>query len=295
MLEQDADLERQSLGEDLAKKLARYLGASAQVTRKPFDMALPTAMYAIAHRGSTEDGAQGLLDGMASGALPELDTEGLRIQLASVLAGDGLLASGGRFLHQLLGDQLDAVLDRLAALCEVDRGGMSRIVALAVPLAMGIIAKRVHTHDLDASSLSRFLADEKSNVALLVPASLRSTLGAGAAFALTPRWCGAWPPRWRARRPCPRGGPSTRSPLRPGRRWCLWRRRRSRRTWRPCSRLIPARGSFSSVLVTRTPPHRKLCSSRRVARRRSSTISYRGASRPIASGSRPASTAPARR
>jgi len=174
MLEQETELP--SFSDAILETLARHIGASPETTKQALDAALPASMYAIADRGSTEDGARRLLDGMARGELPALDTDELRRRLADPELDDRSLFADDRLAEEIFGDRRDLVLDDLASLSDIDRDGVRKIVAVAAPLAMGIVGRRAHTERRDAGGLARFLAEEKPSVAMRLPESMRSTL-----------------------------------------------------------------------------------------------------------------------
>jgi OmpA-OmpF porin, OOP family len=179
-------MEISSLGQQfvqggLLDSISRFVGGDRDTTRKTLSAALPTTMYGIADRGSTEVGAAGLLDELKSGRAPQVDISELGSLLGDPQRSQQLVTSSGGFLERMLGPKLGTLLGALSSFGGGDRGVTSKILSLAAPLALGVVGKRVHEGGLDAGGLASFLGDQKSKVASMIPGPLRQTLGLPAA------------------------------------------------------------------------------------------------------------------
>src|SRR5262245_35642855 len=98
----------------MSDTISRFVGGPPEATKKTFDAAMPTTMYAIADQGSTEIGARGLLDGLRSGQAPQLDVADLGRTLGNPQASDKLLTTGGGFLERTLGSKLGGMIGALS-------------------------------------------------------------------------------------------------------------------------------------------------------------------------------------
>jgi outer membrane protein OmpA-like peptidoglycan-associated protein len=177
-MERDDNLEAPQIHGGLFDTITRFIGGgSSDATKKTFEAAIPTAMLALAHHGSTERGAQGLLDGMRDGRFPQLDAQDIGRTLGDPQASDRLMASSGGMLEHLLGGRMGGVLDGLSSHGGLGRGGSSKLLALAAPLALAVIGKRAREGQHDARGLSGFLLTQTSRVAMLVPPSIARSFG----------------------------------------------------------------------------------------------------------------------
>lgn len=174
-----SDLEQPLLQGRLLESLGRFVGAGPEATKRTFKAAIPSSMYALAEHGSSEVGARSLLDGLRSGKAPQLEIGELGDTLADPQASDRLMTTSGAFLERIAGGRLGGILDGLTSHGGVGRSAATKLMALAAPLALGVIGKRAREENLDARGLSGFLRDQKPKVATLVPKSLRRFVGLG--------------------------------------------------------------------------------------------------------------------
>nr|UXE44859.1 hypothetical protein Hi04_10k_c3807_00024 [uncultured bacterium] len=157
--------------------LSRFVQESPEATQRALRGALPTATYAVAEYGSTEAGAGTLLDGFANNRLPTPDVEGLGRQLSEPDTAQRAVSESHGFLRGILGDRMGPVVDALASQCGVSNAAMSKIFAVAAPLALGAIGRRARADNLDARGLAMFLSQQKAQVARMVPAGIGGVLG----------------------------------------------------------------------------------------------------------------------
>jgi outer membrane protein OmpA-like peptidoglycan-associated protein len=176
-----SNLGQSLLSGGLLNTISRFVGGSPEATKKTFGAALPASMYAIADHGSTEVGARSLLDGLRSGQAPQMEVGDLERTLADPQASDRLMTSSGGFLERLLGNRAGGLFDALSSFGGLGSGACSKVMALAAPLAMGLIGRRAREGNLDAGGLSRFLRDQKPSLASQLPGPLRSVMGLPAA------------------------------------------------------------------------------------------------------------------
>jgi outer membrane protein OmpA-like peptidoglycan-associated protein len=183
-LTKERNMDLSNLGQPFAQgglidSISHFVGGQPDATRKTLNAALPATMYGIADAGSSELGARSLLDGLRSGQAPQLDIGDLGRTLSDPQAADKLVTSGRGFLERTLGSKLNGVVGALSSFGGGDRGVTSKLLALAAPLALGVIGRHASENKLDARGLSDFLSSQKSRIAALVPGPLRSLLGAG--------------------------------------------------------------------------------------------------------------------
>jgi OmpA-OmpF porin, OOP family len=173
MMDNLSDVERPLVSGELKDNVARFVGARPESASKAFEAALPAAMYAIAEHGSSESGARGIIEGLKSGQIPELDPRDVGPTLEDPRARERLTAVGLDFAERLFGKRHGAVLAAIGDTGGLNREGAGRLLALAGPLAMGIVGKRVRSEKLDAAGLARFLSDQKAKVGASLPDTLR--------------------------------------------------------------------------------------------------------------------------
>jgi hypothetical protein len=168
----------EDLGEPLTGRLldplSRFTGESPEDTQRTFRRALPLSMYAIADYGSSEAGAQSLLDGYRSGTAPELSVDDLGTVLTDPVATRQLSTRGSSFLDQILGDRREGLVAALAEGTAANPTAVWKVLSIATPLALRVIGNRVRSGNFDAAGLSTFLSGQKAALAQNLPGGVSS-------------------------------------------------------------------------------------------------------------------------
>jgi outer membrane protein OmpA-like peptidoglycan-associated protein len=162
----------------LLDSISHLVGSTPETTKKTLGAAIPATMYSIADHASTDTGAASLIDGLKSGSAPQLDVSELGRTLDDPLASERLMKTSGGFLERMMGGSgLGGLVSKLSSFGGGDRGVVSKLLALAAPIALGLVGRKVREGGLDAHGLAGVMRDEKSKVASLVPGALRDTIG----------------------------------------------------------------------------------------------------------------------
>jgi outer membrane protein OmpA-like peptidoglycan-associated protein len=142
---------------DLAGKL---VGESPGATQTAVTSALPALVAAIAQKGATADGAQGVLSLLDN---PALNTGALS-NLSGLLGGQGstsLTNAGSGLLSSLLGDKSEALAGTLASVSGLRNAqSASSLLALLAPIVLTFIKRLVSEKGLGASGLASVLAGQ---------------------------------------------------------------------------------------------------------------------------------------
>jgi hypothetical protein len=174
-------------GGGMLENLSRFLGESPDATQRALKSVLPTAGYAVADYGSTQSGAQNLIDGFANQRLPAMDVEGVSRSLSDPDATQRLMSSSGGFLQNIVGGRMGGIVDALSTQTGMGGAGIMKLLSLAAPLVLGSISRRVREGNLDAGSLSGFLSQQKTQLGQLLPGGVGNVLGASASRSVVPR------------------------------------------------------------------------------------------------------------
>jgi hypothetical protein len=231
---------------DLAGKL---VGESPGATQTAVTSALPALVAAIAQKGATADGAQGVLSLLDN---PALNTGALS-NLSGLLGGQGstsLTNAGSGLLSSLLGDKSEALAGTLASVSGLRNAqSASSLLALLAPIVLTFIKRLVSEKGLGASGLASVLAGQGQFLQGTLDRRLTGALGFASPSALLDSLGGKAPRRWVQRvqqwhLPAPQ---SDRQGLRrQARRSAQGPRRRARRS-------VPARLRPTSRPVRREP------------------------------------------
>lgn len=172
------DLISRGLGGDFANTAGSLLGESSAGTRSALDAALPALLGGLVKKGSTAQGAAGVLDLLkASG----VDASALG-NIAGALGGGGLARqadAGSSVLTALFGDKVGALSSAIAGPAGVKSSSVTTLVAAAAPFVLGLLKRHVSDGNLGASGLQSLLLGQKDTLASRLPEYVTRSLGWG--------------------------------------------------------------------------------------------------------------------
>jgi len=124
-------------------QLSGMMGESEDATGKAVQAALPSLMGAMVSKGSTESGAQELLD-LMNNQPDDLDVTGV---LGNLLGDQGstsrLAEQGGSIVSGLLGNKSRGMFDMIASVAGIKKEGDSSMMGMLAPIAMGMVRKQL--------------------------------------------------------------------------------------------------------------------------------------------------------
>lgn len=172
------DLISQGLGGDFANTAGSLLGESPAGTRSALDAALPALLGGLIKKGSTAQGAAGVLDLIkASGIEPS--TLG---PIGSALGSGGLARyadAGAGILPALFGDKVGALSNAIAGPAGIRPASVTSLVSVAAPFVLGLLKGQATQSGLGASGLQGLLLAQKDTVASRLPEYVTRALGWG--------------------------------------------------------------------------------------------------------------------
>ncbi len=174
------DLARAQLTPEVIQRASSLVGETPASTQRAMEAAAPTIFAGIVQEGSSVTGASHLLR--------ILEESGLSGSMAGVAerneaesgALDSLVATGTELFGRLFGGRVGSLVDVTAHSSGVKHSSMSSLLGLATPLVLGAVGSEVASRHLDAAGLSRMLAEQKSNVARMLPTGAAAALGLSA-------------------------------------------------------------------------------------------------------------------
>jgi OmpA-OmpF porin, OOP family len=160
--------------------ISGLLGESEAATKSGLGAILPTVLGSVISKGSTAQGAGGLMDMLKSGG----HDGGILDNFGSILGGGGsgvsnLLSGGGGIISSLLGDKVGGVVNLISGLSGLKGGSATSLMSMAAPLVMGLIGKQTASQGLNASGLMSMLGGQSEFVKAAMPAGVSNLLGFG--------------------------------------------------------------------------------------------------------------------
>jgi hypothetical protein len=148
-------LVQQLTGTNALSQLSKDIGADESTTSNAVSTAIPLLMTALARNASDPDGAASLHN-----ALEKDHDGGVLDDIPSYLANPNV-DDGNGILRHTLGGQQQAVEQSLAGSTGLDPAMIAKLLAMAAPLVLGMLAKQQKQGGLDNNGLTDMLNNEK--------------------------------------------------------------------------------------------------------------------------------------
>jgi len=162
---------------DSLSSVASAVGQNPATTQSAIAAALPALIGGLANKASTPDQASGLLDLITRN---KLDSDTFASASSAVKAPGGinsLINVGRPLLDSIFGSRSGAIIDWVASRSGVSRSSSSSLVSIALPIVLGLVAKRLRSTGWSASNLTRLMADQRMYLQD-APATLAGVLSA---------------------------------------------------------------------------------------------------------------------
>jgi OmpA-OmpF porin, OOP family len=161
---------------DSLNSIASALGESPVMTQSAFAAALPALIGGIVNKATTTDQASNLLDLITRN---KLDSDTFAHPSTAVRASGGinsLMTVGGPLMEAIFGNRSGAISEWVASRGGVNRSSSSSLLSIALPIVLGLIAKRIRSTGWNAANLVRLMDDQRAYLQD-APAGLARVLG----------------------------------------------------------------------------------------------------------------------
>jgi outer membrane protein OmpA-like peptidoglycan-associated protein len=184
-MESVMDMAQGFFGGDMLGRVSSWLHESPAGTKAAVQDALPVSLLGLANQASSEEGSRALLGRFQRGDYPHLEADELGRAVSDPETTDRLVQSNRGFTEGMFGGKLGPIVDGMAEHSGVSKAAISKVLALATPVVLGMIGKRAVSQNLDAGGLRSYLGEQQKLAARVLPASLTRLLVPGGAAAAT--------------------------------------------------------------------------------------------------------------
>ena len=170
------DMLKDQVSGDLGSQAAKFLGESESNVGSALSNILPSILGSVIDKGSTEEGANGLMN-----VLKDADTSILG-NIGGLFGGgagavNGLLNSGSGILSFLMGNKIGGVVDILMKVTGMKSSATSSLIKMAAPFVISMISKQVRSGGLNVGGLMDMLKGQKDLVAPALPSGMAGAMG----------------------------------------------------------------------------------------------------------------------
>ena len=165
---------KDEVGDLLVNNASRLLNENSSNVQKALDGILPTVLGGIAQKGSSQGGAEALMN-----TINEHNFDGgLLDNLGDLLGGgsglDDVLTLGGDLLGMLFGGdrKQGGIIDMIANFAGVQKSSVGSLLKLAVPVVLSQIGRYIKRNGLNIGSLMNLLGDQSDFIKSAMPAGL---------------------------------------------------------------------------------------------------------------------------
>jgi outer membrane protein OmpA-like peptidoglycan-associated protein len=175
-MESVMDMAQGFFGSDMLGRVSAWLHESPAGTKAAVQDALPVSLLGLANQAQSEEGSRALLGRFQRGDYPHLEADELGRAVDDPETTDRLVQSNRGFTEGMFGGKLGPIVDNMAEHAGVSRGAISKVLALATPIVLGMIGKRAVAQNLDAPGLRNYLGEQQRMAARQLPSSLSKLL-----------------------------------------------------------------------------------------------------------------------
>lgn len=142
---------------DLVQKFSSALGQPTDKIQSGLKSVIPTLLMGLANKGSSEEGAQSILN-MAKN--PNLH--------------------GHEAVNGIFGNELTSVATSLGSATGLSSSSITKMMGMVAPVVLGLLGRKVNLEGMNAHRLRGFLSTQKTSMANLVPVGISNMFGFGA-------------------------------------------------------------------------------------------------------------------
>jgi OmpA-OmpF porin, OOP family len=147
---------------DSLSSIASAVGQNPATTQSAIAAALPALIGGLAYKASTADQASNLLEVITRN---KLDSDTFASPSSAVRAPGGinsLMNVGRPLLDSIFGNRSGTITDWVASRSGVSRSSSSSLLSIALPIVLGLIARRLRSTGWGASNLMKLMADQRA-------------------------------------------------------------------------------------------------------------------------------------
>ncbi len=161
----------------LAQKASGMLGESEDGITKALGGGFPAILGSMISKGSSDEGAGGLLESISGFDGGMLDNIGSMFGGSDSSAVDSLMGKGGGVLDMLMGDKLGGVVDLISKVGGIGKSSSGSLLKMAAPFLMSMVGKQIAGKGI--GGLMDLLKGQKEHVSAAMPSGMGSMLGLG--------------------------------------------------------------------------------------------------------------------
>jgi OmpA-OmpF porin, OOP family len=172
------DIASAATGGNFAGALGQFLGESPSVTSSGLSAVLPALIGGLVNKGSTSDGASGLLSMLNN---PQIDS-GILGSLGGLFGNgnsqaSGLVSLGTTLLGSMFGDKVGGITSAIASVAGLKSSSASSLMGLAVPIVLGLLKSHVGQNNLNPSGLMDLLKGQGQHLSNKIDPRVSSAMG----------------------------------------------------------------------------------------------------------------------
>ena len=163
---------------DLLNKASAFVGETPASTSKAMTAIIPMLLNKFAGLASTPTGANQLTDMLKVGGSDGSILNNLSGLFSGAGSTAGVLSQAREILGTILGNNASPLSSAVSNFSSITSNSANSLMALAVPLILGVFGKLKSTQSLTSNGLANLLLGQQASFASAVPAGVTSAVGA---------------------------------------------------------------------------------------------------------------------
>lgn len=146
---------------ELINKFSSALGESVENTRKGLKSVVPTLIMGMVSRSRSETGPETLLN--------LVNKDGIDVAGVDDFNDEHIISMGSDAVDGIFGNNLDNVALNLEKNVGIKSANIKKMMGMAAPVVMGLIASKVRRENLSSFALAGYLSGQNQTLTTLVP------------------------------------------------------------------------------------------------------------------------------
>lgn len=163
------------MGGSVLSQASQFLGESESSTKTAMGAALPAILGSVIQKGSTQSGAQGVMDMITNGGFNGNMLNNIGSMFGGGDASANMMNQGNGILNSLMGNNMGSVINMISKVSGMGSKSSSSLMGMLAPMVMSGIAKQVMGKGV--SGLMSFLSSQSGFVKDAAPAEMSSLMG----------------------------------------------------------------------------------------------------------------------
>lgn len=169
---------KNKIDDKVINDLSNFLGENPENISSALSVATPMVFGNVIAFGSTQEGAQNIMDVLKDGGHNGEILESLSDLLGNFDKTQLLMTIGSNIFNHFAGNNANLIIEKFSSLSSIRKTSAASLLGFAAPIVLGTLGKVVNNEGLTTSSLGQLLALHRESVFAAIPPGVAALINA---------------------------------------------------------------------------------------------------------------------